>query len=76
MRMQKVTVVSTPSISDIDILFTSWISIEGNVSKTRSDFYSFLSQSSVERDMFLYDHTVESYEDVKGNIVVLKVTPL
>jgi hypothetical protein len=74
--MQKVTIVSTPSISDIDVLFASWLSIAGNASKTYSDFYSFLSNGTLERDMFLYNHTVESYEDVKGNIVILKVTPL
>jgi hypothetical protein len=74
--MQKMTIVSMPSISDMDILFASWISIEGNASKTNSDFYSFLGKASLERDMFLYDHTVESYDDIKGNIVVLKVTPL
>lgn len=74
--MQKVTIISTPSISDIDVLLTYWLAIDGNVSKTRSDFYSFLRNSTLERDMFLYNHTVESYKDVKGNLVVLKVTPL
>lgn len=73
--MQKQTIISTPSITDTNVLFAKWRAIPGNGGKSLAEFYSFLTIDSVERALFLTNYTVESYEDVKGNIVVLKVTP-
>jgi hypothetical protein len=73
--MRKQTVLSTPSIADTNILISKWRAIPGNGSKTLSDFYAFLTVDSVRRAVFLSDYTVESYDDVKGNTVVLKITP-
>lgn len=73
--MKKQTIISTPSISDTNVLYSIWKSIPGNGNKSLSDFYSFLTVDSVDRNLFLSDHTIESYDDVKGNIVVVKVVP-
>jgi hypothetical protein len=73
--MQKQTILSTPSIADTNVLFSKWQAIPGNGSKTLSDFYSFLTADSVDRSVFLSDYTVESYDCVEVNAVVLKVTP-
>lgn len=73
--MKKQTIISTPSIADTNVLLEKWRTIPGNRDKTTSEFYSFLSVDSLDRSVFLSDCTVESYDDVKRNIVVLKVTP-
>ncbi|WP_352422280.1 hypothetical protein [Proteiniphilum sp.] len=73
--MRKQTIISTPSITDTNILVSRWRAIPGNSGKSLSEFYAFLTVESVDRTLFLADHTVESYDDVKGDIVVLKVTP-
>ena len=73
--MQKQTIISTPSIADTNILYAKWKLIPGNENKTLPDFYLFLTVDTADRVMFLSNHTVESFEDVKGHIVVLKVTP-
>jgi|GEM_PF-3380208 hypothetical protein len=73
--MQKQTIISTPSIADTNILLAAWRAISGNSEKSTLDFYSFLTVDSVDRSVFLSDYTVESYDDVKGNVVVLKVSP-
>jgi hypothetical protein len=73
--MQKQTIISTPSIADTNVLLAKWRTIPGNASKSPTDFYVFLAVESVERTIFLKDYTVESYDDVKGDIVVLKLTP-
>lgn len=73
--MEKQTIISTPSIADVNVLYRLWIKIEGNENKTRSDFFDFLTRESLERAAFFESYTVESYDDVKGNIVVLKITP-
>jgi hypothetical protein len=73
--MQKQTIISTPSIADTNVLLAKWRAIPGNASKSTTDFYAFLTVDGVERTAFLKDYTVESYDDVKGDIVVLKLTP-
>jgi hypothetical protein len=73
--MQKQTIISTPSITDTNALLAKWRAIPGNASKSPADFYAFLIVESVERTAFLKDYTVESHDDVKGYIVVLKLTP-
>lgn len=73
--MQRQTIISTPSITDTNVLLAKWRAIPGNSGKTTAEFYSFLTVDSVERAVFLSEYTVESFDDVKGNIVVLKVTP-
>ena len=73
--MQKQTIISTPSIADINILFAKWKIIPGNESKILSDFYKFLVIDTVDRSVFLHDYCNVSQNDIKGNIVVIKVTP-
>jgi hypothetical protein len=73
--MNKQTIISTPSIADTNVLYARWIAIPGNENKSQSDFYSFLRVESIERSIFFSENTVESFDDVKYNIVVLKVTP-
>lgn len=73
--MRKQTIISTPSITDTNVLISKWRSIPGNSNKSLSEFYEFLTIDSVDRTLFLSEYTVESYDDVKGNIVVLKLIP-
>ena len=72
--MQKQTVISTPSIADTNNLFAIWRAIPGNGPKALSDFYSFLIAESPESDLFLAEYTEFSYDNIAGDIVVLKVT--
>jgi len=73
--MQKQTIISTPSIADINALVSKWMSIPGNAGRTLNDFHTFLTADSIDRSIFLNDYTVYSYNDVKGHIVVLKIVP-
>lgn len=73
--MNKQTIISTPSIADTIVLYARWTAISGNENKSYANFYLFLSVESIERSMFLSENTVELFNDVKSNIVVLKVTP-
>jgi hypothetical protein len=73
--MQKQTIISTPSIADTNVLLAKWRAIPGNSVKETAEFYTFLTVDSVDRSVFLSDYTLESFDDVRGNIVILKVTP-
>lgn len=68
------TTISSPSISGSGILFTKWKAIDGNADKTIDEFYTFISQSSLFRDIFLSENTSETFDNIKVNIVILKLT--
>jgi len=73
--MIKQTIITTPSIADAQVLYSRWKSVAGNSDKSLADFYDFLTGDTVDKRVFLSQHTVESFADIKHNIVVVKVTP-
>lgn len=72
--MKQNTIISSPSIADIDSLYSMWLLEPENAGKTKSEFYSFLTKASLQRSQFLSKCTVEKYDDPRGKIVVLKLT--
>lgn len=72
--MNKQTIISAPSIADVNAFFSKWKSIPGNQDGTLSDFYGFLTRDTPDRSDFLKNYALESYFNL-GNIVVLKITP-
>jgi hypothetical protein len=71
--MPKQTIISTPSIADINYLLFRWRGIPGNQFRPMVEFYTFLTENTPERTIFLNDYTIQSLDDVKGHIVVLKL---
>lgn len=73
--MNKQNIITTPSIADAQVLYSRWKLIAANADKSLAEFYDFLTGDTVDKRVFLSQHTVESFSDIKHNIVVVKVTP-
>lgn len=62
--------VVVKSIEATDMLFAAYRALPGNASKSRNDFYSFLTTPSAERDAFV-DANTEDDGNVVGDIYVI-----
>jgi len=71
------TVISSPSISELtqfEKLFPVWKSIDGNQQLTEDDYWLFISSPSLQRNRFLHEHAVRTFDNVKSNIVIQRFT--
>lgn len=65
--MENETILSAPEMMNVSDAFSKFRFLPGNEIKTMNDFYSFLTQPSVERDNFLSDCNLSPV--LNGNIV-------
>ena len=72
--MRQHTVFSSPSITASNELYSRWIAVEGNESKTIIEFYDFVVQKTLCRDLFLSDNATRKFDNIKANIVLSKLT--
>lgn len=65
--MENETILSAPEMMNVSDAFSKFRLLPGNEIKTMSEFYSFLTMPSVERDQFLSDCNLSPV--LNGNIV-------
>ena len=70
------TTLSSPTFSDTsETLFAKWNGIEGNESKTRADFFTFLASRTLIRDLFLHENASVEYSRLKAGTVLSNLIP-